>query len=57
MGAGSVDGGGLAEGGLFLLCLLDVAGRLEVPFAVGFERGAAETAAVEGGRSWCEELL
>lgn len=51
MGAGSVDGGGLAEGGLILLDLRGVAGGLEVPFTLGFETGAAERAEVEGGRS------
>lgn len=50
MGAGSVDGGGLAEGGLLLLDFLGVGGGLEVPFAVGFEAGVAEGAGV-GGRS------
>lgn len=57
MGAGSMDGGDLAEGGLFLLDLLVVAGRLELPFAITFETGAAEGAGVEGGRSWCEGFL
>lgn len=57
MGAGSVIGGGLAKEAFFLLDLLDVAGRLEVPFAVGFGTGGFEGAGAEGGRSWCEAFL